>query len=200
LKDLSLDVRIIAASNRNLKTESKFGNFRPDLYHRLSAVQIDIPPLRERGDDLFLLAEYYIKTIGNRLRKNIQGLTPEVAEIFRTYQWPGNVRELRNCIEHTMILEESNLITTRYLPHHLMLKEIQNRSAEKNLIKQGTDRIFQLPEGGLNLEEVELGLVRQAFDYSRGNQTRAAKLLNISRDQLRYRLKKIEAAAHSSGQ
>src|SRR5262249_9490058 len=108
LKDLPLDVRVIAASNRDLKTESEAGKFRLDLYYRLSVIQIDLPPLRERGDDALLLGEHYIKIFNEKLRKRISGVTPEVAEIFRRYRWPGNVRELRNVIERAMILEDED--------------------------------------------------------------------------------------------
>jgi len=104
LKDIPLDVRVLAASNRDLKTESEAGRFRLDLYYRLSIIQIDIPPLRDRGDDVLLLSQYYINTISVRLKRNkkITGLAPETVEVFRRYNWPGNVRELRNVIERTM--------------------------------------------------------------------------------------------------
>ncbi len=196
LKDLPLNVRVIAASNRDLRTESEAGRFRLDLYYRLSVIQIELPALRERGNDVLLLADFYIKHFNERLRKRIRGLTPEVAEIFCQYHWPGNVRELRNVIERVMILEDSELITTDWLPRDLIQGErvavtiptiSETPAAEKNIVP-----LFHLPEGGTDLEQVELLLVRQALERSGGNQTRAAELLGISRDQLRYRLKKIE--------
>jgi DNA-binding NtrC family response regulator len=110
LKDIPLDARVIAASNRDLKKESEAGRFRLDLYYRLSVIQIDIPPLRERGDDVIILAERYIAFFNERLRKRVRGLAPAVAEVFRRYPWPGNVRELRNVIERVMILEDRDLI------------------------------------------------------------------------------------------
>jgi two-component system, NtrC family, response regulator AtoC len=116
LKDLPLDVRVIAASNRDLKSESEAGRFRLDLYYRLSVIQIDLPPLRERGDDVLLLTDHYIKNFNEKLRKRIRGISPEVADIFRRYTWPGNVRELRNVVERAMILEDDNLITANWLP------------------------------------------------------------------------------------
>jgi two-component system response regulator AtoC len=116
LKDLPLDVRVIAASNRDLKTDSEAGKFRLGLYYRLSVIQIDLPPLRERGDDVLLLTDHYIKNFNEKLRKRISGVAPEVAEIFRSYGWPGNVRELRNVIERAMILEDYDLITMSWLP------------------------------------------------------------------------------------
>src|SRR6187549_478411 len=122
LKDIPLDVRVLAASNRDLKAESEAGRFRLDLYYRLSIIQIDIPPLRERGDDVLLLSQHYIDTIGARLKRNqkITGLSGETIKVFRKYRWPGNVRELRNVIERALILEDSDQITTEYLPGGLL--------------------------------------------------------------------------------
>src|SRR5262249_8012172 len=117
------DIRVIAASNRDLKAESEAGRFRPDLYYRLSVIQIDLPRLHERGDDVLLLADYYITFFNERLRKQIRGLTREVEEVFRQYRWPGNVRELRNVIERVMILEDADLIATDWLPRGLIKDE-----------------------------------------------------------------------------
>jgi DNA-binding NtrC family response regulator len=197
LKDIPLDVRVIAASNRDLKTESEAGRFRLDLYYRLSIIQIDIPPLRARGDDVLLLAEHYIKTIGDRLkmRNRIAGLSPEVTAAFRHYAWPGNVRELRNVIERTLILEDSDVITMEYLPGALAGQSEASVGASQLALVQGSS--FVLPREGLSLDDVEMAFVRQAIERSDGNQTRAAELLGISRDQLRYRLKKLEGVDNS---
>jgi DNA-binding NtrC family response regulator len=192
LKDIPLDVRVIAASNRDLKTESEQGRFRLDLYYRLSVIQIDIPALRERGSDVLSLAEHYIAFFNERLkRKHIQGLTPEVAAAFGLYNWPGNVRELRNVIERALILEDDELITTKYLPPGI--------AVDKTIVGRGSapaeatgKHPFALPPEGLMLDDVEMSLVKQAITQSGGNQTRAAELLGISRDQLRYRLKKLD--------
>ena len=205
LKDLPLDVRVIAASNRDLKSESEAGKFRLDLYYRLSVIQIDLPPLRERGDDVLLLTEHYIKRFNEKLRKRISGVTPEVEEIFRRYGWPGNVRELRNVVERAMILEDEDLITTNWLPRGLIRDERTVSATPAVAAPQAAEvaipsfqlpvtQSFQLPDEGIDLEQIELSLVRQAMERSGGNQTRAAELLGVSRDQLRYRLKKIEEA------
>src|SRR5690349_4907858 len=190
LKDIPLDVRVLAASNRDLKTESEAGRFRLDLYYRLSIIQIDIPPLRERGDDVLLLSQHYVDTLGSKLRRRrITGLSPEAIAIFRKYDWPGNVRELRNVIERALILEEAEQITTEYLPGSLLMSRPMQQPSS------GTDDgspKFVLPPEGISLDEAELSFVRQAIQRSGGNQTRAAELLGISRDQLRYRLKKLE--------
>lgn len=191
LKDISLNVRVIAASNRDLKSESETGRFRLDLYYRLSVIQIDIPPLRERAGDVQLLAEYYIKTLGDKLqmRRKIRGLSPEAIDAFKRYEWRGNVRELKNVIERALILEDEELITLNYLPRDLV--------AAQGIIQptvEGVINKFSLPSNGLSLDELEMSLVKQAIERSGGNQTRAAELLGISRDQLRYRLKKLEEA------
>lgn len=194
LKDIPLDVRVLAASNRDLKSESEAGRFRLDLYYRLSIIQIDIPALRERGDDVLLLSQHYIDTIGSRLRRprKITSLSPEVVAVFRRYDWPGNVRELRNVIERALILEDNDVITTEYLPGGLLgpARRDDGPAANSDNVKAQ----FVLPSGGISLDEAELSFVQQAIDRSGGNQTRAAELLGISRDQLRYRLKKLEEA------
>jgi DNA-binding NtrC family response regulator len=174
--------------------ESEAGRFRLDLYYRLSIIQIDIPPLRERGDDVLLLAQHYIDTIGARLkrRKRITGLSPEATEVFRKYNWPGNVRELRNVIERALILEDEEQITTEYLPDGIMPVRVPQPAADGSPPAPTTS--FVLPNEGISLDEAELSFVRQAIERSGGNQTRAAQLLGISRDQLRYRLKKLEDA------
>jgi len=189
LEDLPLDVRVIAASNRDLKTEGEAGRFRSDLYYRLSVIQIDIPPLRERGDDIRVLAEHYLSSFKSRLRKNIDSIAPEALATFRRYEWPGNVRELRNVIERAMILEDGDEITAKYLPRGLVV-ESRAGNATSSI---GPDHI-RLPADGVSLEDVEMSLVRQALEQSGGNQTKAAELLHISRDQLRYRMKKLEEA------
>ena len=206
LRDLPLDVRVIAASNRDLKSESEAGRFRLDLYYRLSVIQIDIPPLRDRADDVILLAQHYIKHFNERLRKRVTGIATEVADTFRRYPWPGNVRELRNVIERVMILEDGDLITPTYLPRGIGkdrregaedVATAANAGDQKSEVtdlreQQASSPSFRLPSGGVVLDDVEMSLVRQALERSSGNQTRAAELLGISRDQLRYRLKKLE--------
>lgn len=194
LKDIPLDVRVVAASNRDLKTESGHGRFRLDLYYRLSVIQMDIPPLRERSADVLLLAEHFIKFFNERLRRrHVHGMTPEVSAAFRRYPWPGNVRELRNVIERALILEDDPLITTKYLPPGFT-GDLPGERFVGARADTAASR-YALPPEGVMLDEVEMSLVRQAISHSGGNQTRAAELLGISRDQLRYRLKKLEGSA-----
>ena len=184
LKDLAMDVRIIAASNRDLKKESEAGNFRIDLYFRLSVIQIDIPPLRDREADVLLLAQHYIDRANQKRRgKRLRGLSPDVQRIFTGYPWTGNVRELRNVIERASILEDGDLVSTAHLPADLLqtYSPAAGDAAVSGIV---------LPNEGIPLESVEFELARQAMERTGGNLTKAAKLLDISRDQLRYKLKK----------
>jgi DNA-binding NtrC family response regulator len=190
LKDLPLNVRIIAASNRDLKREAEEGNFRLDLFYRLSVIEIDIPPLCERGDDVLLLAQHYIEKANQKRRgKKLKGLSPEVAKIFKNYNWAGNVRELRNVIERASILEDGELVTTALLPADL--------TGNSGGAKHSGHPVITLPPEGIPMETVELELARQALARCNGNLTQAARLLHISRDQLRYRLKKSGAGIDS---
>ncbi|MFS8084729.1 MAG: helix-turn-helix domain-containing protein, partial [Acidobacteriota bacterium] len=178
--------------NVDLQTAVNEGRFRLDLYYRLSVIQIDIPSLRERGEDVLLLTDHYIESFGKRLRrKHVTGIAPDVAEAFLRYRWPGNVRELRNVIERALILEDEDVITMKYVPRPVSGGDptpISDNAVEGRT----TPDLFHLPPAGVSLETVEMSLVRQAIARSGGNQTRAAELLGISRDQLRYRLKKLE--------
>jgi len=185
LRDIHFDARIVAASNRDLKKESEQGAFRLDLYYRLSVIQIDIPPLRQRGDDVLLLAQHYIDRANLKRRgQQLKGLSKETAQIFRNYVWTGNVRELRNVIERASILEDGEWVTTAFLPSDLLHTAGQSAGSAKNFAN------FILPPEGIALETVEAELAKQAVERTGGNLTRAAQLLHISRDQLRYKLKK----------
>lgn len=190
LRDIPLNVHVIAASNRDLRAESAAKRFRLDLYYRLSVIQIDLPPLRERGDDILLLAEHFIKKLDNgRHQAAPRKLSPEVANVFRRYHWAGNVRELRNAIERALILEEGETITVKYIPREFsqyISLDFENLSEEQ----LRTGNLFSLPPDGISLETVENWLIQQALERCRGNVTRASELLGITRDQLRYRLKK----------
>jgi len=209
LKDVPYDARIVAASNRNLKAEGEASRFRSDLFYRLSVILIELPPLRERGDDVIVLANYLIDHFNRNMNKRVTGLAAEVAEIFRRYPWPGNVRELRNVIERVMILEDSDVITPAWLPPDLTRHRATTVSTSAGVAKQvetapainasagaktvDLSEVFSLPPAGVSLDAVERSLLQQALEMAQGNQTRAAELLQISRDQFRYSMKKIES-------
>ncbi|HZE68344.1 MAG TPA: sigma-54 dependent transcriptional regulator [Pyrinomonadaceae bacterium] len=193
LKDVPFGARVIAASNRDLKHESDVGRFRLDLYYRLAVIQIDIPRLAARDDDVLLLAQHFLDLSSHEGRRKITGLTAETARAFRLYDWPGNVRELRNVIERAMILEDSNMISTRHLPRDIVPDAEKSPLARVNVI--GIDATVSLPPQGISLQEVEKSLLKQALAQTHGNQTRASELLGLTRDQFRYRLKKIRQLA-----
>jgi DNA-binding NtrC family response regulator len=178
LADIRVDVRVVAATNRDLEKEVKSGKFREDLFYRLQVMPIVLPPLRERRGDVVLLAGYYIDRFNREFRKKIRGLTPAAAALLEQYQWPGNVRELRNAIERAMLLVDRD---------HL-------EPADFSLTRTLTPVEFMLPAEGVNLDEVERQLLVQALERSHGNQTHAAQLLGINRDQVRYRIEKFGLA------
>lgn len=190
-RDIKVDVRLVAASNRNLEQDVRTGEFRADLFYRLSVIELWLPPLRERPEDIQPLAEHFIKDYSVKFRKPIHGMTPEAFKAMTKYRWPGNIRELRNAIERAVLLEESDRIGTTYLPEAAVLGAGSRRALRAiNLA---------LPAEGTSLEGIEEELVRQAMAMAGGNQTRAARLLDISRDALRYKLKKFGVTTDDEG-
>ncbi len=183
VKDIVVDVRIIAATNKDLQQASLEGGFREDLFYRLKVFPIYLPPLRERSEDIPLLVRHFITTFNQEFKKNVRGISPEAAEMMMAYRWPGNVRELKNVIERAIILESEEVI----LPEHLPLEVVR---PELTTNPQGAS--IQLPAEGVSLTEVEKELIQQALATSKGNQVHAAKLLGMSRDTLRYRMKKYD--------
>ena len=181
--DITVDTRIIAATNRKMAQAVSDGAFRADLYYRLRVVHILLPPLRERREDIPPLVECLVRQLSVRLGRGAVGVSAEAMASLVRYNWPGNVRELRNAIERALILEDGDVITTRYLG------DFAEMSSAVGSLR--SDEPFQLPAGGVSLERVEESLLRQAMVHAGGNQTKAARLLDISRDTLRYKLKKI---------
>ena len=176
--DVRVDVRVIAATNRDLEQAVKEGKFREDLYYRLNVMQITLPALREHPSDIPLLLDYYIDSFNREFRKQVRGVSPEAMELLRGYRWPGNIRELRNAVERAMLLAEGDWLTPEYFP----VGSGRAGSPAATL---------ELPESGVNLEALERELVVQALRRTGGNQTRAAALLGLNRDQIRYRVEKF---------
>jgi len=188
-RDIRVSVRIIAATNRDLEAEVREGRFRTDLYYRLNVIPIHIPPLRERREDVLPLAERFVALFNSEFKKTVEGFEDDAAEALRSYSWPGNVRELRNAIERSVLLTESSRLRLVDLP-----REIRDRTAVAVAAGSGDDAdgsSFVLPTSGVVLEEVEKEFVRQALERTGGNRTRAARLLGINRDQMRYRIEKF---------
>jgi DNA-binding NtrC family response regulator len=196
-KTIAVDVRVIATTNRDLKTEVAQGRFREDLYFRLSVMPFVLPPLRERGEDVLLLAEHFITTLGAQVSKATRSLTPEARDALMKHPWRGNVRELRNVIESALALENSDQIT---LEKSLMLDPTPAKAPSKET-EADTEQTYTVGEGGTLLPEgvkfdnlaltVKRQLVEQAVTLSNGNMKAAAKLLKLSRFQLTRRIKSL---------
>ena len=184
--DIRVDVRVVAATNRNLEDEVTHGRFREDLYYRLNVLPIALPPLRARADDIPLLVNYFIDSFNIEFRKRVRRVAPDTMKRLQAYGWPGNIRELRNAIERAMLLADGEELTDADFP-----------------LGGGTGarltESVQLPAHGIDLEQLERSLVVQALERSGWNQTRAATLLGVNRDQIRYRIEKfkLERTAHS---
>jgi transcriptional regulator with PAS, ATPase and Fis domain len=178
--DIRVDVRVIAASNRSLEEEVKKGHFREDLYYRLNVMAIPLPPLRDRRDDIPLLINHYIDAFNTEFRKKIRGVSPTALTALTSYAWPGNVRELRNAVERAMLLAETIELNETHFP---VLSASHGSELSTGI---------NLPAGGINLEALERSLVVQALERAGWNQTKAATLLGLNRDQIRYRIEKFE--------
>jgi DNA-binding NtrC family response regulator len=198
IKDMQVDVRVIAASNRDLEKAVRENQFRQDLYYRLAIIAIFIPPLRDRKEDIVPLVDHFIGRYNRRFKKSIRGITEETRRLLLHHNWPGNVRELKNSIERGMILEDEPLLRPVYLP--FSVGESGGRTAfERTSPAEAAQTLpngrllprLYIPEGGTSLEEVEHAMVELAMRQANNNQTHAAKLLDISRDALRYKLKKF---------
>jgi two-component system response regulator AtoC len=182
--DIRVDVRVIAATNRNLEDEVKRGRFREDLYYRLNVLPIVLPPLRARTDDIPSLVHYFVDAYNTEFRKHVRGVTDEAMRRLQTYGWPGNIRELRNAVERAMLLVEGDELTADQFP-------VATSAAAR--LTEGVP----LPATGIDLEQLERSLVVQALERSGWNQTRAAGLLGLNRDQIRYRIEKFKLAKPS---
>jgi DNA-binding NtrC family response regulator len=182
-EDIRVDVRIIAATHRDLRALVEQGRFREDLFYRLNIFPVTLPPLRDRTEDIPPLAEHFIRQYNHEFHKEITGVEPTAMAIMQTYPWPGNVRELRNALERAMLLAGGGRLTLADLPAEIRQPPARNGAGE------GETAIRLGPEG-IDLELVERQLVEQALKRTGGNQTRAAALLNMTRDQLRYRVQK----------
>jgi len=182
LKDIQVDVRIITATNKDLIKLKDEGIFREDLFYRINVASIRLPPLRERPSDILPLTKYFLQKYNEEFHKNVQIISKGVEDFLRNYNWSGNVRELKNVIERAMILVENDTLLMEHLPI-----EILGQASKQGGAIEG----IRIPPEGISMEKVEEALVRQALKMTNGNQTKAAKLLDISRDALRYRMQKF---------
>jgi len=183
-EEIPIDITVIATTNRNIPDTMKKGEFRQDLFFRLTAFYLHIVPLRERIEDIPLLARHFLSYFVTKYNKQtIKGFSPESDKLMVSYNWPGNIRELKNLVERIVVLENTEIIQPEHLPQWL---------TDHLTVKQSLDdNRFILPESGISLEGVEKDLLTQALEKTGHNKSRAAKLLNISYDTLRYQIKKF---------
>jgi DNA-binding NtrC family response regulator len=178
--EIPVDVRVVAATNRDLRAMVSDGRFRDDLYYRINVLSIDVPPLRERRDDIPVLIDHFLKKHTRNTSRLVKGLTAEARRMMNDYGWPGNVRQLESAIERAILLCEGDMITPDDLP-----SELQQES-------RGTSAgAFKLPPEGISFEEVEKNLILQAMDQTDYNITKSAKLLGLTFRTLQYRLEKF---------
>jgi DNA-binding NtrC family response regulator len=187
-KNIKTDIRVIAASNQDLQKHMREGRFREDLYYRLKVVSIRVPSLRERKEDIPRLAQFFIHEFNAQLGRNVREVSDEAMELLLQYDWPGNVREFKNVIERAMLLGNAPTIYPDCFPPEMR--------GGKSRAAAGISERFTIPPEGLSLQEFEDELIRRALELSSGNKSRAARLLGMSRDALRYRLKKLQPTSH----
>jgi DNA-binding NtrC family response regulator len=181
--DFPIDVTVIVTTNTNLEEAVSSNRFRMDLFYRLNAFPLHIPPLRERREDIPLLARHFLTLFAEtHVKKTIKGFSAEAEDLLRSHEWQGNCRELKNVIERIVVLENVETV----LPEHLAAA-----LTRKEFVEQRESTRFILPEEGISLEKIEKDLIEQALERTKNNQTRAAKLLDISYDSLRYQIKKF---------
>lgn len=180
--DISVDVRVIAATNRDLTDLVQKKQFREDLFYRLNIVPITMPPLRERGDDIPLLAKHFFHSFRQEFRKLLHGVTPDAMEKLRLYPWPGNVREMRNVMERAVLLSDGEMVTADDV--------VLGRMAF-NTPRESVGEIVTLPPEGCTLAQAEESILRQALRRARWNYSQAGRILGLSRDQVRYKVDKF---------
>lgn len=181
----SVDVRIIAATNKNLEDSIKDKLFREDLYYRLKVFQLNLPSLSEHKEDIPFLIDHFIQFFNKRFNKKIRGISKKAENLLYNYNWPGNVRELRNVIERAIILEPTEIINIDALPG-----EIRNGKSATDV--RTVEDWFYIPENGFKIEEIEKSIIRKTLQYTNNNQTKAANIMGLKRDKLRYKLKKYK--------
>jgi DNA-binding NtrC family response regulator len=187
-----VDIRLIAATNRDLTQEIRAGNFREDLYYRLNVIKIEMPPLRERKSDIPHLVEYFAANLGNRLNGQPFGVTPEAMEVLKSYPWPGNIRELENILERTIVLMEGDVIRTQDLPVEIADPDQWRRGRRKE------DKGIHVKKGEEyreSLEDFEKQYLSGLLEEAGGNVSEAARRAGISRRNFYEKLEKLGLAA-----
>jgi two-component system response regulator HydG len=185
-KEIKIDVRIISASNSDLLKAIQAGHFREDLYHRINEFKIELPPIRERGNDIITFARYFLAEANRHLNKNVKGFDNQVLSAFKTYPWHGNLREMRNVVKRSVLITQTDYVTINSLPQEF--KTEQNAEANHELEAPS--------DNGLNLknaaEVAEMNVVEQALKEANFNKSQAAKILNIDRKTLYNKIKRFD--------
>lgn len=176
---IKVDVRIIAATNKSLEKEIEKGNFREDLYYRLKVVTIELPPLRERVEDVPELVDFFIKKYNREFGKRIKTIEPDALEFLADYYWPGNIRELETVVERAVLMNDKDIITKFDIQGELRLRQLP------------TSLQFDIPDTGINLEELEKELIKKALTKAGGVATKAARLLGMNYKAFLYRMEKF---------
>jgi len=183
IRDIPIDIRVIASTSTPLEELIQEGKFREDLYYRLNVLTIELPPLRERGDDILLLAEQFIEKFNAEFNYEITGLTSDASDVLMSHDWPGNVRELRNVIERSVLLKKTGEIDAHHLflvPNSYNIREVKNDPGS-----------VHIPDEGIDLDEIEERYIKAALVKAKGNKSHAARLLGMSRGAFRYRCNKM---------
>ncbi|MGK9476682.1 sigma-54-dependent transcriptional regulator [Melioribacter sp. OK-6-Me] len=182
-KEISVNVRVLAATNRNLEEEVKKGNFREDLFYRLNVVKIEIPPLRERQEDIPFIAYSFLQEFNQKFNKSIAGIDPAALDLLKSYKWKGNIRELRNVMERVVLLCEEDMLRVHHFAF-LIEKKIESVNDSDSLV-------LKIPSKGVTMDEVVKTLIQKTLLITNGNQVQAAKILGLSRSKLRYRMEQL---------
>ncbi len=190
-KEISVDVRVIASTNKDLEKLVEEGSFREDLYYRLNVARIHLPPLRERGADILKIATAFVNEFNLKFGKNIKGFSPEAVEIMNNYYWKGNVRELRNVIERVVLLESNDIISKESLSFLKSPTTSIQISGKQTIELADGQHFLQISKTGAPMGNVMRDLIVQTLKITNGNQIKAAKILGISRAKLRYRIEQL---------
>ncbi|MCX8054676.1 MAG: sigma-54 dependent transcriptional regulator [Ignavibacteria bacterium] len=190
-KEISVDVRVIASTNKDLEKLVEEGSFREDLYYRLNVARILLPPLRERGGDILKIATAFVNEFNLKFGKNIKGFSPEAVEAINNYHWKGNVRELRNVIERVVLLESNDLITKESLSFLKSTTTSVQIPGKQTIELAEGQHFLQISKSGAPMGNVVRDLIIQTLKITNGNQIKAAKILGISRAKLRYRIEQL---------
>ncbi len=194
-QERKVSVRIIAATNRDLESAVREGAFRNDLYYRISVFSIHLPPLRERGDDVLLLAEHFLEQFHRQHNTRVASFAPRTEQLLMDYPWPGNVRELKNVIERALLLNGHHILYPEDLSIDRRVVERRQVEGQPVVLLYDEDRlVVRIPSQGLNLEHLERRILQAALARTGGNLTRAAQLIGLSRDTMRYRVQKFGLA------